>query len=768
MMRSNKAHWGWPRAALLAAVGATASTALAGLIEPPQFDVKYIGPGASCDYATIQQAIEEEFSCTFLCTRLGKLQLRLTDGYSHSGDIELSNPLNLVGGFPSCGSPYSGNRKVLSGNKIIVNGPVNNPVEVTLANLSLIGGSSFEQLGGVIELTGGADLTIDNSFVSNGLAVQGGGIAMHGPGNRLTLSGSSVFMNQATEEGGGIWCQGGAIDFISGAVRRNETDQRGGGLFLDDCSLVGNTPGVNRSVELNTVRKSNPGKGGGLYLTNGASVILGALSSHTEIDRNQILRDPPVTQFGDAIGGGVHVQRGELVLRNVHVTGNVAPAGAAISAGSRSGATIHIDRLSGPCADGSASSGQSECSLIAGNIASGRENDLGVLSGFGVVFWGFAKSWVLKRTTVRDNRADCDGDCERPSGSLFHVWGPTNSSGLFQIEQSLIVDNFLDATCNTSCDLEPATKRVGMFRVRDYATVELVRNTISRNDYKDSTDNDVKDFLIGIDGPWSAIGNVIWDNQIEDLMDPVFENGAGSLAEAICNVSNYQALNDDAATTTGNTEEDPLLEDPAGGDYRVASNSPALNRCDDVDGTLTETYDVAGRAMPRDHFEPQTGLNGYHDAGAHEHQLIVTPNEIDLAVAVTQADTEPPNAVFEAVLANIGPATAQSGNFALVFNPPTAGYQQLDDDWACIGLGGSVRCEYLLIASLPAGLSTLPLVIEVLPDAIGECFLIVNTDSGSQPDVVSVNNATSGFDSDCDGDGVLPEEIFGNGFETDI
>ncbi|MDJ0652993.1 MAG: hypothetical protein QNJ40_02485 [Xanthomonadales bacterium] len=734
---------------------------------PPKFT--WVGPDSNCDYPSLQEAIDGEQPCRFCAPPAGGEQFRLSDEYLHSGEVTIGRSLSVVGGFDTCGAVFNGVPKTIVGIRFVIGDPGGSDIDVALGHLELNGSGSVFSRGGVIEMTGGVSLTLENSRVRQGLATQGGGIAMHGAGNDLILDSSIIESNEAVEEGGGIWCADfGDIEFISGSIRDNQSQRRGGGVFLQDCDLRGETPGQNRYVEDNTVLHSDPGKGGGIYLHRTSSLTVGAADSRTVIDGNEVLQDPPVEfsdGFGNAVGGGIHAEDGRVTLRNVHLLNNVAPAGAAISAGV--GSRIDIDRLSGDCPNGATLSGVTECSLIANNVANGLRTPDNGLPGDGAVFYGRAREWTLRRTTVRGNIANCaTRDCNDPdSGSMFHVLGGANSgTATFRIEQSLIVDSFVDSHCTGFCDVRPVDdRRVGMIEVFDYDRVDLIRNTITGNEFRDYTDNDVDNFMMRTNGDWRAVGNILHDNKVEKLMDRNrdYGGGTGTLAEAFCNVSAYRSLLEDSELSVGNVREDPLFQDSESGDYRIQLGSPAVNLCSE-DLVGPESYDLAGRLSPREGDESSGSLGDIYDAGSLEHQS-GSADEVDLSVSVFVQDSgDIQGQVFEFDLGNFGLTAAAAGNFSLTF-PDSDRVLQQDQSWTCDapGTGLVARCTSNFLDILDPMMTAPPLVLRVLPDFAGDCELEVSADPGDQPDVNLSDNSATGLIRRCG----LGELVFRHGFE---
>lgn len=332
------------------------------------------------------------------------------------------------------------------------------------------------------------------------------------------------------------------------------------------------------------------------------------------------------------------------------------------------------------------------------------------------------------------------------------------------MEQNLVVENFVDSHCTGSCDIAfSGDNRVGLIEAYDYDSIELVRNTFSKNEFRDHNDNDVHNFIMRTDRPWVAIGNIFHDNRVENFMDrdTDYDGGSGTLTDAICNVSAYLALLANAENAVANVREDPMFSDPDSGNFSLQSSSPAINRCDDVVGP--DSYDIAGRLTPREDFPSQSGLNGFHDSGPLEYQLFGA-DEVDLRVNLAQLDSDDiQGQLFEVTLSNIGMTAALSANFSLRFLD-VPGITQQDLSWTCEPFAGQASCTYDLANQLAPQAMTAPLVLRVPPDFEGNCELSVFSDSGMQPDTESGNNSAASANAGCG----LGELVFRNSFETGV
>lgn len=212
---------------------------------------------------------------------------------------------------------------------------------------------------GVLEDGGGGgyfencDVTLESSTVkTNQTRGSGGGLAV--VKSSLCMKDSLIHSNNAQEGGSGIFIKdsacsssgvsftrngsdlskrGGAIctagetnlDVYGGEITDNQS-KRGGGIFSDGGTL-------HFSVTVIARNTASRGKGGGLYVTNGAKIKLDTV----KILQNSAVQEELSYESG---GGGALVNYSELEIMNSDVTANRAPFGGALRVTS---STIRIE-----------------------------------------------------------------------------------------------------------------------------------------------------------------------------------------------------------------------------------------------------------------------------------------------------------------------------------------------------------------------------------------------------------------------------------------
>jgi CSLREA domain-containing protein len=242
-------------------------------------------------------------------------------------------------------------------------------MEATIAALTVRGGSSTGNGGGIANFSG--SLTLTGVTVSgNSASVAGGGLTNIDPTAAITLIDSTVSENHAVLAGGGISGGSGAVTLIRSTISRNTADGSsgavGGGISLSGSGRL--------TLAARTVSGNRAGTGAG----GGVSSVGGTVSiTNSTISGNEAT---------DGRGGGIYsVVPGSLTLTNTTVSGNKASDAGGIwnSGGSLTLAnTIVAENTPLDCVNsGSLSSGGSNldsdgsCELTAaGDIPGGAAN----------------------------------------------------------------------------------------------------------------------------------------------------------------------------------------------------------------------------------------------------------------------------------------------------------------------------------------------------------------------------------------------------------
>ncbi|MCP4123776.1 MAG: T9SS type A sorting domain-containing protein [Bacteroidetes bacterium] len=142
----------------------------------------------------------------------------------------------------------------------------------TIDNIDLVGGATGDR-GGVIKMSGGADLTLKNLSLSGGTSEShGGGIAIGGGGTTLITDNCSFSGNKCEKNGGAIFADGNASvklynsQFYENQAAKSEGDGKGAaiamvgcqddGLYAENCAFYDNYSGTHGGVFIFEVAKA--------------------------------------------------------------------------------------------------------------------------------------------------------------------------------------------------------------------------------------------------------------------------------------------------------------------------------------------------------------------------------------------------------------------------------------------------------------------------------------------------------------------------------
>jgi hypothetical protein len=172
-------------------------------------------------------------------------------------------------------------------------------VTASLTGLSIKNANTQSLINGA-GLDNSGTLTVANCAFSNDSAEFGIGGAINNHGGNLTVTGSTLSGNSASNDGGGLYTRNGTVAVTGTTISGNSVAGYGGGVFnsggsvtLTDCTLSGNT---------------SQSAGGGVFTYNGSMTITG-----TTISNNSAKYD----------GGGV-LNKSTLTLTDSTLSGNTA------------------------------------------------------------------------------------------------------------------------------------------------------------------------------------------------------------------------------------------------------------------------------------------------------------------------------------------------------------------------------------------------------------------------------------------------------------
>lgn len=393
-------------------------------------------------------------------------QIYVEGNVTLSSTIDIDNhSVELVGGFPDCtaASPGPGRSSVTmtADPGFWIHGGTTSR-NVTIAGFQIIRSGAG---GRIIDAQGPALVWIENTFLSNGAAINGANIRMAGDVILYLGAGASVYSGDATGNGGGIHCSGGGTILATGGSRIGDNTAAfdGGGVYMNDClmnAFAGTTgpvtcPTVGDGIVCNRAEFS----GGGVYAINGSTVnLIGGADDPAVVSEN----------VADQ-GGGIYATGAGTAVegRNAWIVDNL---GAFQGGGAyvRDGATLTLYATEEDCRGTLCSQVSRNFSTISGGVGGG----IAVDSGADV---------VVRQTTFSGNSADI-------TGSVIHAEGAGTTVAL---EGLIVHGNFgsiNDAYFETdlSAVLTMAYSTVdegmgcckGLFDTNNFSTVNLYNNIL--------------------------------------------------------------------------------------------------------------------------------------------------------------------------------------------------------------------------------------------------------------------------------------------------
>ena len=404
---------------------------------------------------------------------------------------------------------------------------------------NITGGTPDGDYGGGIEISADHTVNLEGVSVYDNSSELGGGIYISaGTLNikKLYSDTSVIYGNDATDDGGGIYCANATVTlsedaFVGTFGDGNAADSddndngNGGGAYLDSCTL--NLDGTSSSA---AVIYNSGYHGGGVYAINSSIINLDGVDS--AIDHNTAEED----------GGGVYLSDSADLWVDI---GSVSDNNAG-----HSGGGVYAYGL-GTIADmdtGGSTCSAAKCVEFSRNTA----NSLG-----GGAYVGRAKL-DLESVYMEQNYAYYRG------------------SAIYAARDGIVLLDSVMVTDGTG----------GGFN--DYV-IELfvgAKATINNSTIAGNTGNHGAILNVLAEARLDAFGLIIWGNDGDALVE-----GAGDVT-IDCSVLQS------AFPGSDNVVEDPIFVDAAGGNYHITRRSPAIDRCNggynrDVDYEW-RPYDVGG------------------------------------------------------------------------------------------------------------------------------------------------------------------------------
>jgi uncharacterized repeat protein (TIGR01451 family) len=404
---------------------------------------------------------------------------------------------------------------------------------VSISGLGLTGGAALFG-GGLLILEGAAATVANVDVVSNAASRGGGGVAVHG---RLDMRDSlirdnSVFVDAEGSGGGGVYvAASGLLSLQDSVLANNETDGRGGGLFLAAVP----EPPVLEGLEIS----------GNAALAGGGGVFAEGVV---------FIEDSSVTGNSAgggaafaAIGGGIQAGAG-IFAADVIIAGNRALAGSLAGAGGLLSTAGDVSVSGGQVAENKvegAATGEVAGAILGGMVTLMEAGlaDNAVEGGPGRVGSAmFAREGVMiARSTVRDNNVS--GGSAVPAAAVY-IAGATSSrivNSTFDSNRAGTGGSILLAAADGALKVTNATitgnHGNGAFAgIRAEGMVELVNTIVFSNDVDCATGpgGTIASRGFNIDGDGSCRLVSTGDRSRTDpMLGPLADNGGPTPTHAL-------------------------------------------------------------------------------------------------------------------------------------------------------------------------------------------------------------------------------------------
>lgn len=538
-----------------------------------------VGSDVGCDYPTITSASFNEPASDLLEIRVAKnitlSSLQLLD------DRETF----IRGGYDTCTDDTPSGRTVLNGDAF--SGAIFVPIESTntvsymdlyLLDLEITGGNSNTS-GGVIGMTGGWQLTLDNVLMRHNTSNQDGGAIFIKPSAdvnvlvpQVLIFRNSILSNNSADNGGAVACDGlGNIYAFNMQMTGNDANQNGGAVFVTNgCNFELYGGGLLQGIILNDAT----GFGGGIHASNNATIKI-----NSNFPGNSFAA---VVSNSAANGGGISVSSGAtLVALDAVINSNSASS---TGGGIRSNAGhVVIERTSA----GAQCHTEVRCSSVSGNTVSGVDSSF---SGGGAIAT-FGGTLEVRGTYIENNSA---------------FYGSAIRARFMPLE-SLI----------------PQMTLVGNVFASNRNAPQVVYLDETSADIAFSTFVDNEDMLRVIDMAYPTTSS---DSHIVQVSGSIFEHPGSTMPSAELTTSgpfpsgdcnrNEPGSTGDLIGQSRSTTTAVLFEDQVSGDYRLQDNSVLIDWCHWSFLGSDSDYSANGLPRPIDH--SISNLHGIYDLGGLE------------------------------------------------------------------------------------------------------------------------------------------------------
>ncbi|WP_166829829.1 beta strand repeat-containing protein [Thalassoroseus pseudoceratinae] len=294
-------------------------------------------------------------------------------------------------------------------------------IDAMMGGTTTFTGNSAGRAGGAIENSGSVAVLTLNDVDFGGMTpadgnnadVNGGAIHQSGDAT-VTINGGTFQNNTAGEEGGALWNSGtgtmtlddtlAAILIDSNVASGPDADQGGGGIFQQaGTATLTIAPTTNGITISNNVADGTSGSGGGIFVDDGATLVIDGTAAAVMITGN----------VANRAGGGIEDNSGSMtttLLTNVNLDGNSAgvdisaPVGTAPVANPGNGGGLHV-------------TGPGDVTIDGGTV----NNNVAASEGGGL--WNGTGTMTIQNGTVIDSNTASGAGADNGGGGIFNAGG---------------------------------------------------------------------------------------------------------------------------------------------------------------------------------------------------------------------------------------------------------------------------------------------------------------------------------------------------------
>jgi len=570
-----------------------------GFMVQPSQAVVWVGNDLSCDFNTIQEALDLVETGADNIIRVANNVPNAT--YNENLSFQTDNALTSVfiyGGYDTCQGNSTEFPTTVDGN---ASAPVLNITGDGSARLIVLSDFTFKNgLHDLLDRAGGLNiignnLTVDvsDSTINQNTGIRGGGVSIDGTGSVFVIRNTNIVNNQA-QNGGGIACDFGSVrlmhpssvSFNTASSGLSEAGD-GGGLYINlNCDLLLQT-GDDSVAAINGVIGNQASRhGGGIYAGTSSKVTLANSGEVYPVVKDNIAdADNNLSGFG---GGMYFTGFGtEADINSGIIAQNEAVNGGGIAVDNQ--ADVDVFPNSGTCPF------KRPCTQIRGNRA-GANSGGGPANGLGGALYANNEANLsVIMSAITENEAD--------SG----IVAATTGAGFISMVSNFITDNgdTSEAVFNDA---------YLMFANGDNSRIDIARNTIAGNDV--SGDGGAL-FLISFGAIFIVEGSIIQDDS-EEVLQVFNDSGQATFVRLVCNVMHETNSLSGADQVNGNViSTNPEFVDSNNGDYHILPTSVAVDMCDDYAGW---PRDIDSELKGFDDLNVPN-VEGPYDAGADETYL---------------------------------------------------------------------------------------------------------------------------------------------------